>query len=464
VTLAPLTLAFNGIDGATGRALVPPCTIGQVASWARGKGPEASIALQRLRARKYGFAAWDEQDLARAGWGVVFHSDAAPAVVEALQPLLRLRREQAGARYREFAGPDGYLQGDVADLWLRRSPRLKGPGRADPERVPYHLLLVGSPAQIPFRFQYELGLSYSVGRLSFDDAEDAERYAKSVVASECRPCGHARVTLFGTCNSGDVATRLSSDRLVAPLSRDLGATLEAEGAITTIACGEASKEALRHVYAGHRGDAALLFTATHGVSFPLADPRQAQDQGALLCQDWPGPGAAGAPLSPEHYFSAADLPIEANLSGLVCFHFGCYTAGTPRFDDYVDPGGLPRAIAAAPFLSALARAELGRGALAVIGHVDRAWSCSFSWPDAEDDHAAFAEALRDALRGSRVGPAMGALRLRYADLSIRLNALLDDERHGARCDDFELAGLWTANMDARSYVILGDPAARLGAG
>ena len=53
-----------------------------------------------------------------------------------------------------------------------------------PAKLPYYVMLVGSPEQIPFEFQYLLGVEYAVGRLSFDDATDYARYANSTIAYE----------------------------------------------------------------------------------------------------------------------------------------------------------------------------------------------------------------------------------------------------------------------------------------
>ena len=173
------------------------------------------------------------------------------------------------------------------------------------------------------------------------------------------------------------------------------------------------------------------------------------------------------PVPKDFYFASEDLPDDANLSGLIAFHFACYGAGTPKLDDYAHKSGVRDAIAPHAFVSALARRQLSLpkgGALAVVGHVERAWTYSFTSADAGDDLTMFEGALEALMLGGRLGAAMDYFADKYAAVTATLNGALEDERFGAARNDALLAGLWTANNDARSYVIVGDPAVRLAVG
>ncbi len=462
---------LNGVNGADGGYLIPDLTIEQVARLARGE-KLAAEHLEELRARheaaapSFGVAfGIDPEDLAQAGWGVVLAHDTDPAVREALEPLLDHRRAQAGDRYREYGGAEGYRPDDTAREWLARKPRSKGPGPADPRRVPYYLLLVGDPEAIPFRFQYELDVNYAVGRIHFDTLGEYEQYARSVVAAETASPrgGSRRAVFFGVRNQADRATQLSADHLVQPLAESMSAGNDGSWTIETYLAEDASKAKLAGLLGG-ADPPTLLFTASHGMGFPKGDPHQAAHQGALLCQDWPGPLGHRGPIRPEFYFSADDLTDDACLSGLVALHFACFSAGTPRWDDYAHREKQRLEIAPQGFMARLPKRALSLpkgGALAVVGHVERAWTYSFAWPGVDEELTVFQSSLTALMAGSRLGAAMEAFGMKYADLAVGLNSELEAIKFGKVPDDLALANLWTANNDSRSYVIVGDPAVRL---
>ncbi len=410
----------------------------------------------------------DATKLEEAGWGIIFgtknHHTA--KIKEALQPLLDLRRAQAGEFFKIYEGGAGRRPDESAGAFIsRHGARVGDP--ADPKKVPYYLLIVGDPMQIDYRFQYQLDVQYAVGRIDFGDDFDAyHNYARSVVQAARGEMQLApRATFFGAANTGDEATQLSADRLVRPLFEALtDKDAYAHWRMKDVLADEAKKAALAQLLGGDEAPA-LLFTASHGMEFDADDARQRLHQGALLCQNWPGPSYRGQ-VPQDFYFAGDDLASDANLWGMIAFFFACFGGGTPRYDTFSRPEFQEsrKTIAEQPFTAALPQAMLRLskgGALAVIGHVDRAWGNSFLGDDKSQQTGTFQSAVESLLRGKPVGMAMEYFNMRYAALSTELTAELGEIVWDRTYDPYELARMWTSNNDARGYVIIGDPAVRL---
>ena len=192
-------LFFNGIDGATGDYLLPPLTTEQVAKMAQGEkfDPAHLGELKKKDDQVKGldteFApieGVDPKNLAETGWGVIFPAETEPvkqqaqaAVQEALGELLVHRKRQATQKneryYQEYIGVTAYRPNESKNRFLARQG--VGPGPADPDKMPYYLLIVGDPEAIPYRFQYQLDVQYAVGRIML-------RHTRGIraIRSQCR--------------------------------------------------------------------------------------------------------------------------------------------------------------------------------------------------------------------------------------------------------------------------------------
>jgi hypothetical protein len=471
-------LYINGIDAATGQYLVAPMTYSQAAGYVRGLPHDTprtkflkrlwDVISQPHLGLPFGTSA---DDVTQAGWGVVFHKDEDPKVKEALKPLVEHRGQQIGdckiVKVLEYDGQQD------AHAWL--ADHKVAPADVLPWRVPYYLLLVGSPVKIPYSFGHLLDVEYAVGRLHFEQVSLYTQYVDSLLAYETgqSPPRGKEAVFFGTRHKFDRATQISADLLIDPLAGGVPAQ-GGEPAQPPVAASQqfrtrkirdegATKEALAEILAPPAGATppAFLFSATHGVGYRQPNDDQYAKHGALVCKEWPGLGT----FDEAHYFAAKHLPDNSRVHGLIAFLFACYSGGTPSHDRFIHkPGEPPPQIAEKPFLAALPKALLSHsqgGALACIGHVERAWSYSITSTKTGPQILAFQNAVKRILAGIPVGHAMKDFNERYAALNSRQSQLLEDISFGAQVSDEELATNWARRNDAEGYVIVGDPAVRL---
>lgn len=448
-----------------------------------------------------------------AGWGLVVAANEDTAILKALAPLISKRCEDQGLA----PPPLTFRAGETCGAWLRRTVGdahvnrpMQGPtpvpiflydaerdadayhwcarhevrvDSVEPRRgLPYYLLLAGRPGarapgdpHIPFSLQYDLDFHWGVGRVGFTDATGDHRYeaysayAEQVVAVERGqvPLRDRSIAYIATRHELDKATNLSSDGLVRPLREGFHgqAPLAQRFRFGSrgLVDGGATRDAISRLLTGREGRPGLILSATHGIELPFGHPDLVMQQGALLCQDWTGYG----PAKRSYLLAGEDLPDQIDVVGLIGVCFACFSAGCPSHDQFrLDPDTPPHALAPYPFLAQLPQRLLERGALAVLGHVDRAWTYSFR--EGQFSLPAQAQAFEDLLGrimdGKRLGEATDQLNTRQGLAAMRLTDWLDAYRHappGAPLGLQEIGPHWVAFQDARGYSLLGDPAVRL---
>lgn len=394
----------------------------------------------------------------QAGWGAVFPANGRAEIRDALRPLLEWRRTQVSevdaSRFRDLHGDQGYRCGETRLDFLDRHKASRD--LVDPRQLPYYLMLVGSPEEIPFSFQSQLDLQHGVGRLDFETPDEYASYAKSLVDSERKPApeGKRRAVFFWPTDD-EVAQRISR-KLMEPLLRRLDVEPVPDWEVEAV-LGEAATRRKLVALLGGEESPDLLFTAGHGLCCEAGAVGQKEQQGGLWCQDGP--------------VVASDLRARSCLQGRLTFHFACFGLGTDRWDEFETNGdGSPVPRAEKPFTSRLPQSLLSRGVSAVLGHVGRSWTSSFyqKATDLGDDQpqqgstqlATFEMTLRRLLQGAPVAHALEPFNVRFAAMTAELAYLNQAHKFGASTDQRH-AEAFRCYLDARNFVVLGDPLARL---
>jgi hypothetical protein len=463
------------IDALAGQAAppMPDESLGRL-----GDLPAATQRAQDSKSLGTSSRVDDVNDLTQTGWCVIFASDADPAIQAQLQPLIELRRNQVGDEnlFKIFAGDEGVQPGHAADDF---AARVKPSGvsltaAVDPYAgLPYYVLLVGQPDRVPFEFQNLLKMQWAVGRLAFDDIEDYGRYAQAVVQYESAgytPVQRRNAAVWMTRNDGDAATAMLSGSVGTnfldtkwPLgSAPARFTLDA---FTCTSQKQATKQQLIDILRGDvpGGAPAVIFTGSHGASYPITDAaQQRRMQGSLVTQEW----APGQPAGENNSFSAEDLPSDAKLEGTMALLYACFSGGCPTYNNYYfNADGSKKPLAPAPMIGALPQALLRRGMLAVIGHVDMAFPYSFQDYMGTPQVQAVRDPLTYMMTGRRVGWAADCLSDRWSRLGLQLTELQNpsatDAAPPAAVNPALQKALTLARDDARNYIVLGDPAAQL---
>lgn len=422
----------------------------------------------------------DPSSLVDQGWGVVAPAgERGTRLLALLQPLIDKRAADQG---REVAilriEPD--MSPTEAMAWVDRT----FVGNQHHHEIPGYVVILGELHEVSLAVQQVLSSTAYVGRLGFDRDDHYTAYVAKILAHETRPARDASPrALFFTALDGTPATAAGRELLIRPSLADareqqqrgrfpVSEIVDLEGAAAEAGDALLSAAAVDHP--------ALLLSCSHGMGaprdgWPSADHQRAM-QGAMC-------------LGGNEHIAGDSLIEQPFLPGGVWFYFACFSAGTPassayhhwlrRLKELGEFGARLDAVLAAlprlgdpPFIAALPRAVLAnpRGPLAVMGHLDLAWSYAFQDMDAHGEslrHRRFQSVLRHIARGSRVGIALRSLHtareLARTDLLTTADAMARGEQPAGDPLDAEirLGHRWMLHQDLDGYILLGDPAARL---
>ncbi|WP_224365498.1 hypothetical protein [Hyalangium versicolor] len=417
-------------------------------------------------------AGGDPNDLTHQKWGIVApEGPLGDELLGHIRPLLRAREAEQQENALIYRVPPR-MSTVQARAWGRQILL----HRSHPQGPPRYLLLLGDLDQVPLELQLALNSECYVGRLAFPAGSGYAAYAAKVLHWERRVQRPAARMLFFTAHDATPATRLSYRELMAPtlqqcIEDHARGSFQAKEIIevgdhSNWGCGPLLRQAAVPI-------PSTLLTLSHGIGAPRrggwsSDEEQRRRQGSMS-------------LGTES-LEASHVEKRRFLPGGFWFNVSCFGAGTPSQSSYFpwlkrlqeeklfnEPleTVLESLARKEPFVCALPQSVLANpeGPLAVIGHVDLAWTLAYC--EKYGGHPShFANALRLVMSGCRVGLAIHVLGRAaanlYADLGARLQEIEQARAWNLPPPAFpSLHLLWMTCNDLSGYVLLGDPAVQL---
>ncbi|MGH8903430.1 MAG: hypothetical protein ACRDYA_17600 [Egibacteraceae bacterium] len=406
---------------------------------------------------------WRDKDV---GWGVILPESDRPAAekavaADALEPVRRLVEARAGVhgpvvfRHRDgdFSSVYRYLRdGRVLPVAVSGSDPGTGSGR-----LPHYLLIVGSPAVIPWDLQFQLNVGRAVGRLDLPE-EALARYIDALLTDWHDSAVQATdPVVWTTEHSVDDITWLMRHAIAEPVSKLLREDRQIGDRVRHLAGEQATAARLRDALA--ETPPGYVLTTSHGMTGPVSDPdAMRRDLGLLV-------DAAHNLVRPE------DLLAAWQPDGVVWYAHACCSAGsnaTTRFRGLVEPRSaveqVLEAIAglgpiASPFPTALLSAA--KPARVFIGHVEPTFDWTIQRPETDQPlTGALREALYTRLHLALPDP-VGLAFQRYLTetgsfFAEAARAVRDIGHFEEAAPERATIALLTA-YDRQSTVILGDP-------
>ena len=433
----------------------------------------------------------DPNDLEQQRWGLVIpQGEEGQRLKSLIQPLINRRQEQQGGRpIQIFEVPPDMSPVDAA-LWKKKTFESGGVFADD---VPRYVTILGDLHQVSLGLQQVLCSDSFPGRLCFDAEADYERYVQKVLDWEKNPSAAEKAqAIYHTVHDGTAATTVGYRALIKPGMDLMRRKMEEDKQTLALMRpgGRPPVDLLPIEALVESGDLynplqdqllksvntslpSVLFTLSHGSGPPRAGWGSSGDklakQGALSF------GANG-------HFSAADLGDAPFVPGGIWFMLACFGGGTPAVSPYFhwlqglkEQGqfrgrvegvldALPKT-GERPFVAQLPKAALAssKGPLAVMAHLDLAWTYSFQDLDsgATNRPARFMTIVRRLLEKKRAGVALQELLRFLGQVESELAMQADAKAMGMPENPARQGHLWMLRQDLAGYVLLGDPAVHL---